>query len=95
MLTGRQLQGIILWKTVFALSGSVSIGYTPTMKDVGLRIRIEKELRDRFVEACRRKDVPAAQVLRGFMRGFVDEEGEQAAPSRKTKRQKTTKGRAG
>jgi hypothetical protein len=65
------------------------------MKDVGLRIRIEKELRDRFIEACRRKDVPAAQVLRGFMRGFVDEDGGQAAPARKSKWQKKTKGRAG
>lgn len=92
MLTGRRLQGIILWKTLFALSGSVSIGYTPAMKDVGLRIRIEKELRDRFIEACRRKDVPAAQVLRGFMRGFVDSDEAKDAPQ--TKRKKTTKGRA-
>lgn len=41
------------------------------MKDVGLRIRVQRELRDKFVEACRRQDVPAAQVLREFMREYV------------------------
>ena len=41
------------------------------MKDVGLRIRVQRELRDKFMEACRDKDVPAAQVLREFMRDYV------------------------
>jgi len=63
------------------------------MKDVGLRIRVEKDLRDRFVEACRRKDVPAAQVLRGFMRGFVDEDVQHSATTRKSGRRKRAKGR--
>jgi len=40
-------------------------------KDAGLRIRIERDLRDAFVEACREKDKPAAQVLREFIRDFV------------------------
>ncbi|RWI18627.1 MAG: hypothetical protein EOQ92_22955 [Mesorhizobium sp.] len=40
-------------------------------KDVGLRIRVERELRDGFVEACRAEDRPAAQVLREFMRSYV------------------------
>jgi hypothetical protein len=41
------------------------------MKDVGLRIRVQRELRDKFTEACRRSDKPAAQVLREFMRDYV------------------------
>jgi hypothetical protein len=40
-------------------------------KDVGLRIRVEHELRDAFVDACRSQDKPAAQVLRDFMRRYV------------------------
>lgn len=42
------------------------------MKDVGLRIRIQRDLREEFLEACRRQDKSAAQVLREFMRGYVD-----------------------
>ena len=41
------------------------------MKTAGLRIRIEPELRDEFVEACRAEDLTAAQVLRAFMRRYV------------------------
>lgn len=41
-------------------------------KDVGLRIRVESELRSRFVDACRAQDVTAAHVLRSFMRDFVN-----------------------
>jgi hypothetical protein len=41
------------------------------MKDAGLRIRVQRELRDRFIEACRSQDRPAAQVLREFMRSYV------------------------
>jgi hypothetical protein len=56
----------------------VSIGYTAQMgilvKDVGLRLRVEKELRQEFVEACRASGKPAAQVLREFMRDFVTRE---------------------
>tara|TARA_B100000378_G_scaffold132686_2_gene107193 strand:+ start:1562 stop:1732 length:171 start_codon:yes stop_codon:yes gene_type:complete len=40
-------------------------------KDAGMRIRVERELREEFIKACRERDVPAAQVLRGFMRDFV------------------------
>lgn len=52
------------------------------VKDVGVRIRVEKGLRDRFVEACRRQDTPAAQVLRHFMREYVAEHGDEAAEPR-------------
>jgi hypothetical protein len=51
------------------------------MKDVGLRIRVQRELRDSFVAACRMQDKPAAQVLRDFMRAYVaqtEREGERA-----------------
>lgn len=43
------------------------------MKDVGLRIRVQRELRDAFVAACRSQDKPAAQVLREFMREYIDQ----------------------
>lgn len=40
-------------------------------KDSGLRIRVQRELREQFLEACRTQDKPAAQVLREFMREYV------------------------
>ena len=43
------------------------------MKDAGLRIRIDRELREQFLKACKREDKPAAQVLREYMRRYVDE----------------------
>lgn len=48
-------------------------------KDAGLRIRVERELRDEFLEVCRHRDRPAAQVIREFMREYVAEH--QQAPS--------------
>ncbi len=50
-------------------------------KDAGLRIRVERELRDEFLEACRRRDRPAAQVLREFMRWYVSEDKAGGQPS--------------
>lgn len=45
---------------------------SPSMsKDAGMRIRVEKDLRDEFVQACREQDRPAADVLREFMRTFT------------------------
>ena len=50
----------------------VSNGYTSFMrKDVGLHIRVERELRDDFLEACRVQDKPAAQVIREFMKRYI------------------------
>jgi hypothetical protein len=40
-------------------------------KDVGLRLRLETELRREFVDICRAEGKAAAQVLREFMRGYV------------------------
>ncbi|TXL75119.1 plasmid-related protein [Vineibacter terrae] len=45
------------------------------MKDAGLRIRVQRELREQFLDVCRAQDRPAAQVLREFMRGFVAQHG--------------------
>lgn len=46
------------------------------MKDVGLRIRVQRELRDQFLETCRAQDKPAAQVIREFMRLYVEKHSE-------------------
>jgi len=51
--------------------GYTLCGHGEPMKDAGMRIRIEPELREEFVELCRKNDVPAAQVLRAFMRDFI------------------------
>ena len=52
------------------------------VKDTGVRIRVEKRLRDEFLEVCRRQDKPAAQVLREFMRDYVAEHGYDSERSR-------------
>jgi hypothetical protein len=57
------------------------------MKDSGLRIRIERELREKFLATCREKDRPAAQVLREFMREYVS--ANQDAPSTAQKGRKS------
>jgi hypothetical protein len=44
-----------------------------TMKDAGLRIRVERSLRDAFLGTCREQDKPAAQVIRQFMRDYIDQ----------------------
>lgn len=46
------------------------------MKDAGLRIRVQRELRESFIEACKAQDKPAAQVLREFMRDYVAKRAE-------------------
>ena len=45
--------------------------YPMAVKDAGLRIRVERRLRERFLKICRRQDTPAAHVLRAFMRKYV------------------------
>lgn len=49
-----------------------------TTKNSGFRIRVEKELRQRFLDACRAQDKPAAQVLREFMREYIESSGRAA-----------------
>ena len=48
------------------------LGTLFAMKDSGLRIRVEKELREKFLNICRKQDRPAAQVLREFMREYIE-----------------------
>lgn len=43
------------------------------MKESGLRIRVENELREAFLSTCKREDLTAAQVLRAFMRSYVEQ----------------------
>lgn len=59
--------------TNFSVCVCVSVGYTRAMamKDSGLRIRVERPLREAFLEACRIQDKPAAQVIREFMRSYL------------------------
>jgi hypothetical protein len=45
-----------------------------SIKDSGMRIRVEKELREDFVQACRAQDRAAADVLREFMRAFTEKQ---------------------
>lgn len=40
-------------------------------KDAGLRIRIDRELREAFQEACRSEEKQASEVLREFMRQYA------------------------
>lgn len=63
----------------------IHIGYTEAgMKDAGMRIRVEQDLREDFIAACQTQHTPAAQVLRQFMRGYV-EQVKTAAPKADTK----------
>ncbi|RTX39634.1 plasmid-related protein [Pseudomonas aeruginosa] len=45
-----------------------------TLKDSGMRIRVEKALREAFVQACRAQDRHASDVLRDFMRAFTEKQ---------------------
>jgi hypothetical protein len=40
-------------------------------KDVGLRLRVERQLRQEFIESCQMEGKAAAQVLREYMREYV------------------------
>lgn len=45
-----------------------------SLKDSGMRIRVEKGLREAFVQACRAQDRHASDVLRDFMRTFTQKQ---------------------
>jgi hypothetical protein len=47
-----------------------------SMKDSGLRIRVQRELRERFLGGCHAQDKPAAQVIREFMRQYVERQAQ-------------------
>jgi hypothetical protein len=42
-------------------------------KDSGFHVRVERELRQAFVDTCKSRDEAAGQVLRQFMREYVDQ----------------------
>ncbi len=46
--------------------------------DIGLRIRVDDVLRREFIDVCKAKDTTAAQVLRAYMRTYVEQHGEEA-----------------
>lgn len=41
-------------------------------KDAGLRLRIEREIREEFVAACHAEGKTAADVLRDYMRDYIE-----------------------
>lgn len=50
-------------------------------KDVGIRIRVEKELREAFQGACVAENRQASDVLREFMRSFAERNSGGKQPS--------------
>jgi predicted DNA-binding protein len=60
------------------------------LKDVQMTFRIEPELRAKFTEAALSTNRPAAQVLREFMRSFVEDAGQRPvtiSPAERRRRQ--------
>ena len=47
--------------------------YSLMMKNVGIRIRVEKELRAVFLAACQAESRQASEVLREFMKAYADQ----------------------
>lgn len=43
--------------------------------EAGLRIRVDDALRRDFIVTCKNQDTTAAQVLRAFMRSYVEQYG--------------------
>jgi len=52
------------------------------MTDTGLRIRVDDQLRHEFLETCKARDATAAQILRNFMRKYVETHGAEVRQSR-------------
>ena len=46
------------------------------MKESGLRIRVDNDLRQAFLSVCKSEDLTAAQVLRAFMRSYIEQRGD-------------------
>lgn len=53
---------------------SMCYGVYMSLKDSGMRIRVEKELRDAFLKACHSHDRVASDVLRDFMRTYAEKQ---------------------
>lgn len=43
------------------------------MPESALRVRVDPKLHREFIEACRAQDQTASQVLRAFMRDYLEE----------------------
>ena len=73
-----------IWTWVYCVTmPCVARVYTPCIQhwrkfvaEVGLRIRVDDGLRRDFIATCKMQDTTAAQVLRAFMRGYIEEHGE-------------------
>ena len=62
-------------------------------KEVQMTFRVELDLRDNFADAAKQDQLPAAQVLREFMRTYVNQSRERAAndaisPAEKRRRER-------
>jgi len=51
------------------------------IKDSGFRVRVQRDLRARFLKICRMQDRAAAQVIREFMRAYVLQNSDAASGS--------------
>ena len=72
-----QLSHQLLEITLALPKQKAQYGYTTctqciAMKTSQFRIRVENNLRQTFIEACKQIDRPASQVLREFMKQFVE-----------------------
>ena len=45
------------------------------MKSSALRVRVDPNLHDEFLNCCKEQDMSASHVLRQFMRAFVEKHG--------------------
>jgi len=45
----------------------------PVPKSANYRIRVEPDLHQEFLDVCKSEDRPAAQVIREFMRDYVNQ----------------------
>ncbi len=43
--------------------------------EVGFRIRVDETLRREFIALCKLQDTTGAQILRAFMRSYVEQHG--------------------
>lgn len=50
------------------------------LKSVTMAFAVEPELRKAFIEHCRAKDTPASQVLRAFMRDYLNRNAQGSLP---------------
>jgi len=66
--TAKPVETIVGYTTVYPRG--ILISMLP--KDVGLRIRLQRELRKAFLEACRAEERSASDVLREFMRMYAE-----------------------